>query len=882
MSTYMTTSTACYEPISNYQTAFPALQALPLPYPLQQSQTSRKRRTSTVSTLQQSLTPPKPPAYLKHTQYADLVREQYQYKLHKRYDCNSSSLLTTKNGNDAISITSSSNKHKRQQHDQVQIMLEDNNILNELDLRLPSFWSTVDKSNYLDIDKNGLEVKYIGPGKQEEHAGTVRSNFPMRPQCGIYYFEIFVKSKGDDGYIGIGFCSEKNKLNRLPGWDELSFGYHGDDGNSFKSSGTGTEYGPQFGTGDTVGCCVNFANQTAFFTKNGAFLGTAFTNLDFSITYYPCVGMQTAGECITVNFGQEPFVYDITQYIKEQKLSVWKGIQSYNLTQNNLIQPKYKITKKKFINENKNNNYNNTNNIINQLIHSYLMHHGYTSTANALHKDINYITTKSTKETPSDCSMNNTSMELADEGKFYQRIDIKSSIDHGNIDQAVELIQFYFPKLLNGNGNDTYINFRLKCQKFVEMIREHSKNEQRRRSSIKSITTNKNNTDSHQHIVNEVENITTIGSEEDNHRHHQQQHPLSSSHSSSNISYFDNMNDHHNDLPPQSNSKQQQFIHPLTSHLADNHENDDGKSILYPSNLSNNNCISINTHSLPISNHNNNHSSIDHHHYLNNNKSKPFHILSHHVPPNTYPLTSPAQGKRKSWAEIAASPSTINHQQPMEGVIESNNTSTSLLICKPSTTTSTTRRRSSFRRGSCCSNSSNSVYSNISGSLTNHDLILDEEGESIFMKEKEKDGNNDGEDQDEDEESSDDMMTMTDDGSSITSIQSMQSIMDYGQQLRDTYGKEQNPLYKEKLKQIFSLLAYPDPYSSSVGHLLDVSNREELSSYINSAILVCQNQPESPSLDRIYRQIITINKELTFAGHGESTLLDFSRNQDIL
>lgn len=39
----------------------------------------------------------------------------------------------------------------------------------------------------------------------------------MRPQCGIYYFEMHVLSKGSDGYIGIGFCGGENKLERLPG-----------------------------------------------------------------------------------------------------------------------------------------------------------------------------------------------------------------------------------------------------------------------------------------------------------------------------------------------------------------------------------------------------------------------------------------------------------------------------------------------------------------------------------------------------------------------------------------------------------------------------------------------------------------------------------------
>jgi hypothetical protein len=39
----------------------------------------------------------------------------------------------------------------------------------------------------------------------------------MRSQCGIFYYEMRVISKGDDGYIGIGFCAATNKLERLPG-----------------------------------------------------------------------------------------------------------------------------------------------------------------------------------------------------------------------------------------------------------------------------------------------------------------------------------------------------------------------------------------------------------------------------------------------------------------------------------------------------------------------------------------------------------------------------------------------------------------------------------------------------------------------------------------
>ena len=49
---------------------------------------------------------------------------------------------------------------------------------------------------------------------------------------------------------GIGFSARSVKLDRLPGWEKGSYGYHGDDGNAFEGSGTGKPYGPVFVAGD--------------------------------------------------------------------------------------------------------------------------------------------------------------------------------------------------------------------------------------------------------------------------------------------------------------------------------------------------------------------------------------------------------------------------------------------------------------------------------------------------------------------------------------------------------------------------------------------------------------------------------------------------------
>ncbi|GBC52168.2 Ran-binding protein 10 [Rhizophagus irregularis DAOM 181602=DAOM 197198] len=134
-------------------------------------------------------------------------------------------------------------------------------------------------TNVTVVDDDGLIVHYNGLGARDADSGIVRSNYPIPDKVGIFYFEVEIISKGRDGLIGVGFCEKEVPLDRLPGWESKSFGYHGDDGNKFESTGTGAPYGPLFTTGDTIGCAINFFSKKAFYTKNGKNLGVAFQNL---------------------------------------------------------------------------------------------------------------------------------------------------------------------------------------------------------------------------------------------------------------------------------------------------------------------------------------------------------------------------------------------------------------------------------------------------------------------------------------------------------------------------------------------------------------------------------------------------------------------------
>ncbi|KAL6748974.1 hypothetical protein V8C86DRAFT_1082453 [Haematococcus lacustris] len=176
----------------------------------------------------------------------------------------------------------------------------------------------------------GFCVKYVGPGEEDSQAATTRTNYPAPPDCPLYYFEVKVVSQGQKGYIGIGYQTEGVILARLPGWESHSYGYHGDDGHVFNCHGRGREYGPTYGTGDTVGALLNRVEQSISFFKNGRPLGVAFTSVQED-RLFPCVGLRSRGEQVVVNLGlsgDAPFAADIAGLHLEVKAQTLRAIAS--------------------------------------------------------------------------------------------------------------------------------------------------------------------------------------------------------------------------------------------------------------------------------------------------------------------------------------------------------------------------------------------------------------------------------------------------------------------------------------------------------------------------------------------------------------------------
>ena len=129
-----------------------------------------------------------------------------------------------------------------------------------------------------------------------------------------YYYEATIIEQGETGDIAIGLSkNDPNTWNgRMPGWDDGTIGYHGDDGSICHK--TGSAVCETFGNGDTVGCMLyriyvdNICFLRCHFTKNGENLKPV-RYLENG-NYHPTIGMNS-GTRVTANLGETEFLYTI-------------------------------------------------------------------------------------------------------------------------------------------------------------------------------------------------------------------------------------------------------------------------------------------------------------------------------------------------------------------------------------------------------------------------------------------------------------------------------------------------------------------------------------------------------------------------------------------
>ncbi|KAI0402184.1 ran-binding protein [Xylaria palmicola] len=315
---------------------------------------------------------------------------------------------------------------------------------------LPTRWNKEDKSGALEVSMNGLEVK-CNPAlrttrEQDHEISGIRADHPMPSQAGIYYFEVTLlsKRKEEATTVCVGFVSKNASLARPPGWEQESWGYHGDDGDIYSGGNVGRKYkDTPFTSGDVIGCGVNFRSGQAFFTKNGANLGTAFRDIKGKL--YPAVGIKKAGEIVRVNFGQSPFVFKIDQLIEKEQDLIKQAIARTSIER--LVSPPMNETE-----------------LIQQLVLQFLQHDGYVETAREFAKEIH----EEQQALSHDPNAAITGVNIKNDEDAHQRQRIRRSILEGDIDEALMLTNKHYTDVLKDN-QDVY--FKLKCRKFIEMVR---------------------------------------------------------------------------------------------------------------------------------------------------------------------------------------------------------------------------------------------------------------------------------------------------------------------------------------------------------------------------------------------------------------------------
>ncbi|KAJ2600571.1 hypothetical protein EV177_007121 [Coemansia sp. RSA 1804] len=359
-------------------------------------------------------------------------------------------------------------------------------------LRLPSEWAPLRNSHNISIDSDRVTIHYTGPGRQDNDAAMVVTDACIPTRTGVYYFEVYIKSRGQSGYIGVGFSRSGLNIHRLPGWDIGSWGYHGDDGNVFGGDGRGTGYGPRFTTGDTVGCGIDFMRQRIFFTRNGFFLGYAFGVIDTSKDLFPCIGMRTPGEHATANFGRKPFVFDIDNYAETAHDDALKTVrktplgplvssdksETPNGANHNMDLELVQMSDLLKIRGERHNAIPEKNragwpDATLGMVVSYLIHNEHYATARALIKNAMGLgSADGNLDGKSGCEHLVTVLDKISslDAQRNSRRQISKHICDGEIDYALGLLQESYPRVLE----DESLVFQLRCRQFIELVRSAS------------------------------------------------------------------------------------------------------------------------------------------------------------------------------------------------------------------------------------------------------------------------------------------------------------------------------------------------------------------------------------------------------------------------
>ena len=141
------------------------------------------------------------PSYLKGSRYMQTLESAHRSRSRREgYSAPVSQQGSLSTSASSANLSKSMPSHRGMTYDLIEKAppLED-----ELLSFLPSRWSSNDKSPAIEITEDGLEIKLTLPKDKElrDHEScSVRADFPMPAQCGMYYFEVTILSRKREEY----------------------------------------------------------------------------------------------------------------------------------------------------------------------------------------------------------------------------------------------------------------------------------------------------------------------------------------------------------------------------------------------------------------------------------------------------------------------------------------------------------------------------------------------------------------------------------------------------------------------------------------------------------------------------------------------------------
>ncbi|PSS31825.1 Ran-binding protein like [Actinidia chinensis var. chinensis] len=286
---------------------------------------------------------------------------------------------------------------------------------------------------FLNVFPDKLSVQYTSVNLHGHDVGVVQANRPAPVKRLLYYFEIYVKNAGAKGQIAIGFTAEGFKMRRQPGWEANSYGYHGDDGYLYRGQGKGETFGPTYTAGDTVGAGINYASQEFFFTKNGTIVGPVYKDVKGPL--FPTIAVHSQNEEVRVNFGKEPFFFDLKAFEAQERAKQQMMIEKMSLPQN----------------------------VSHGIVRSYLLHYGYEDT-------VKFFDMASKNSLPPiSLAQENGCSEQYNMYALNRRKALRELIRSGQIDEAFGKLCDWYPQIIQDDTSATC--FLLHCQKYIELVR---------------------------------------------------------------------------------------------------------------------------------------------------------------------------------------------------------------------------------------------------------------------------------------------------------------------------------------------------------------------------------------------------------------------------